>query len=92
MYNTNLNEKGCLVNSTLAEMCKEKNIYLIDHSRKIKSHHLNRGKVHLNKKGSHCVKVFKYGVISGPYFPVFNPNTGKYGPEITPYLDTFHAK
>ena len=32
----------------------------------------------------------KYGVISGPYFPVFGPNTGKYGPEITPYLDTFH--
>ena len=29
-------------------------------------------------------KVSKYGVISGP-------NTGKYGPEITPYLDTFHA-
>ena len=26
----------------------------------------------------------KYGVVSGPYFPVF-------GPEITPYLDTFHA-
>ena len=45
----------------------------------------------------------KYGVISGPYFPVFgpylsfqylsvfSPNTGKYGPEITPYLDNFHA-
>ena len=33
----------------------------------------------------------KYGVISGPYFPVFSPNTGKDGPEITPYLDTFHA-
>ena len=33
----------------------------------------------------------KYGVISGPYFPVFSPNTGKYGPEITPYLDTFYA-
>ena len=33
----------------------------------------------------------KYGVISGQYFPVFDPNTGKYGPEITPYLDTFHA-
>ena len=39
----------------------------------------------------------KYGVICGPYFPVFGPNTdllfslntGKYGPEITPYLDTF---
>ena len=36
-------------------------------------------------------KVSKYGVISGPYFPVFGLNTGKYGPEITSYLDTFHA-
>ena len=36
-------------------------------------------------------KVSKYGVISGLYLPVFNPNTGKYGPEITPHLDTFHA-
>ena len=26
-----------------------------------------------------------------PYFPLFSPNTGKYGPEISPYLDTFHA-
>ena len=49
----------------------------------------------------------KYGVISGPYFPafglnteryevskylsVFSPNVGKYGPEITPYGETFHA-
>ena len=33
----------------------------------------------------------EYEVISGPYFPVFSPNTGKYGPEITPYLSTFHA-
>ena len=36
-------------------------------------------------------KVSRCGVISGPYFPVLNPNTGKYGPEITRYLDTFHA-
>ena len=34
-------------------------------------------------------KVSKYRVISGPYFPVFGLNTGKYGPEIIPYLDTF---
>ena len=33
----------------------------------------------------------KYGVISGPYFPVFGLNTAKYRPEITPYLDTFNA-
>ena len=52
----------------------------------------------------HCVKsvqilsyfwsVFSYirtecGEIR--YLSVFSPNTGKYGPEITPYLDTFHA-
>ena len=29
-------------------------------------------------------KVSKYGVLSGPYFPVFRP-------EINPYLDTFDA-
>ena len=41
-------------------------------------------------------KVSKYGVFSGPYFPAFRLNTeiygvdeGKYGPEKTPYLDTF---
>ena len=33
----------------------------------------------------------KYEVISGPYFLVFGLNAGKYGPEITPYLGTFHA-
>ena len=35
--------------------------------------------------------MYKYGVISGPYFPEFGLNTGKYGPEITLYLDTFQA-
>ena len=37
------------------------------------------------------MKVSKYGVISRPYFPVFWLNTVKYGPEITPYLDTINA-
>ena len=48
-------------------------------------------------------EVPKYGVISGSYFPAFglnteryfvyfhSPNMGKYGPETTPYLDTFQA-
>ena len=36
-------------------------------------------------------KVSKYGVFSGPCFPVFGLNTGKYEPEKAPYLDTFHA-
>ena len=34
---------------------------------------------------------FKHGVFSGPYFPVSSPNTGKYRPEKTSYLDPFHA-
>ena len=33
----------------------------------------------------------EYGVISVPYFPAFGLKTGKYGPEIIPYLNTFHA-
>ena len=40
----------------------------------------------------------KYGYFCGPYFRLFglNPavfiaNTGKYGPEKTPYLDTFYT-
>ena len=50
---------------------------------------------------STACKVSKNGVFSGPYFlafgpntdryGVFSPNAGKYGPEKTPYLDTFHA-
>ena len=29
--------------------------------------------------------------FSGPYFPVFGLNTGKYGPEKTSYFNTFYA-
>ena len=35
--------------------------------------------------------MFENGVFSGSYFPVFGLNTGKYGPEKTPYLGTFHT-
>ena len=42
-------------------------------------------------EGATAWKVFKYGVFSGPYFTVFGLNTGKYGPEKTPYFNTFHA-
>ena len=34
-------------------------------------------------------KFPKYGYFSDPYFPVFSPNTGKYGPEKTPYFGHF---
>ena len=48
-----LNKKGCDVNAILMELCKEKNIYVIDNSKKTKPQHLNKGKLqHLNQKGS----------------------------------------
>ena len=36
-------------------------------------------------------KPFQYGVFSGSYFRLCSSNTGKYWPEKTQYLDTFHA-
>ena len=44
-----------------------------------------------NLKLIHCVKSVQIRIFSGPYFPAFGLNRGKYGPEKTPYLDTFHA-
>ena len=37
----------------------------------------------------HFVKSVK---IRSYFWSVFSPNTRKYGPEITPYLGTFHAE
>ena len=45
----------------------------------------------LQAKTNTAQKVSKYKVFSGPYFPLFSPNKGKYGPEKTPYVDFFHA-
>ena len=45
-----LNKKGLEVNIILKELCMEKNIFFIDHCKKIKASHLNSSKVHLNKK------------------------------------------
>ena len=36
-------------------MCKENNIYLIDNTSKIKAQHLNKGKLHLSKRGSNVL-------------------------------------
>ena len=62
--------------------------YLLFHLRpKIGNREKHQGK-HRN-----CTawKVSKHEVFSGPYFSVFSPNTGKYGPKKTSYLDIFHA-
>ena len=39
----------------------------------------------------HCMKSVQIQSFSGPYFPAFVLNAGKYGPEKTPYLETFQA-
>ena len=39
--NSNLYEKECVVNAHLTEMCKERKLNLINHSKKIKLNHLN---------------------------------------------------
>ena len=46
-YNQTLNQKGHEVNTHLKELCKEKNIYLIDNT---KAQHWNKGKPQLNKR------------------------------------------
>ena len=55
-----------------------------------------------NGEVNHCVKSvqirsFFWSVFSciwteyGDWISIFSPNTGKYGPEKTPPLDSFHA-
>ena len=63
--NPHLNEKGSEVNAHIKELYEEKNIYLIDNTKKIKSHHLNKGKVHLNRKGSKLLNDIFVKLISG---------------------------
>ena len=48
-------------------------------------------KSHLGTRLHTAWKLSKYGVFSGLHLPVSELNTGNYGPEKTPYLDTFHA-
>ena len=37
------------------------------------------------------VRIFPHSHWTRSYLSVFSPNVGKYGPEKSPYLDTFHA-
>ena len=55
-------------------------------------HYINKCNVINNIQRIIARKMSKYRVFSGPYLSVFSPNTGKYGPEKTPYMDTFHEK
>ena len=44
--NPHVNEIESKVNTQLKELCEEKNIYLIGNTKKIKLHHLSKGKLH----------------------------------------------
>ena len=50
--NSLLNKKVSEVHSHFKHLCEERNLYLIDNTKKFRSHHLNKGKLHLNRKGS----------------------------------------
>ena len=50
-----LNKNGYEVNAVLMEMCREKNIYLIDNSKNVKPQHINKGKLHLNSDSEECI-------------------------------------
>ena len=45
-------EKATEVNGYLKQLCIEKNIFLIDHTKTIHSRNINRSKLHLIKSGS----------------------------------------
>ena len=47
--NSLINQKGSEVNLPLKDLCEERNLYLIDNAKKFRSHHLNKGKLHLNR-------------------------------------------
>ena len=69
--------KGCL------KFFHDRNLYPLDqHHERVKQ--LFTGVL----RNLHCVKSVKYGVVSGPYFPVFRMNAGKCEPETASHLDT----
>ena len=53
--NSKLNAEWWEVNQILPQLCHERNIYLIDHSKKIKPNHLHKGKLYLNNNGSNIL-------------------------------------
>ena len=45
-------EKANEINDYLSILCMERNIYLTDHSKTLKTQHLNGSKLHLNRRGA----------------------------------------
>ena len=52
------------VNKCLTELCFERNFLLIDHSKTLKSQHLNGSKLHLNRRGTPILQTTFTKVLS----------------------------
>ena len=50
--NDKFKEKAAQVNENLERLCADRNIYFINHAKNILPQHLNKSKLHLNRKGS----------------------------------------
>ena len=50
--NDKFKEKAAQDNENLERLCAERNIYFINHAKNILPQHLNKSKLHLNRKGS----------------------------------------
>ena len=50
-------QKAQEINSYLKELCKEFNIRHIDHEKSIKPQHLNKSRLHLNKRGTSILLI-----------------------------------
>ena len=72
-----INKDPTMVKGKVALCCFSSSLYCYGAYTRIIPHFSSKHKTFVI---THCVKVCKYGVISGPYFPVFSPNTGKYRP------------
>ena len=56
--NDRFRAKANEVNKCLTELCFERNVLLIDHSKTLKSQHLNGSKLHRNRRGTPITKYF----------------------------------
>ena len=62
-------------------MCKERKLILINPSKKIKPNHLNRGKLHLNQKGSKVLGDAFLKEISNVFNWHYSDNKSRLNPE-----------
>ena len=54
--NDKISERSAEVHVSLKELCRKHNMYLINHTNAIKTPHLNRGKLQLNRSGSNILE------------------------------------